>query len=425
MNRFAWLSFRAKRKFRVPVLLAALCVGLSGAALPPQDFNLRLEGVAGEHGFDFVRWEAGAIAHNLAARFQAAEPLDAPSARQTIVRFFDTGRDISQLDAELNQTASADSHAAGLAGLEERLRQVRSERSRLRPPVQATVQRQIESVLDNLGFRLSLLDRHIVFPPVWFTFSRLPLLLVVSPREKIERKAQLYLVPELTTDQMEGIEAQVDGLGVSSLIVPLGGVSTYPAMIGEGSSLDFTIYGASHEWMHNYLTLRPLGWSFGDTPETVVLNEVVADIAGHEIGDAVMARFYPRQPPGAGPPGDATAPQPASPSTLDFNREMRTLRLAVDQLLAEGKAEAAEGAMEEKRRFLVSHGYYIRKLNQAYFAFYGSYASGPAGSVDPVVEEIQRFRRASPSLKTFVDRMAAATSYEAFRSIARQAAAGK
>ena len=45
--------------------------------------------------------------------------------------------------------------------------------------------------------------------------------------------------------------------------------------------------------------------------------------------------------------------------------------------------------MEEKRQFLAANGYYIRKLNQAYFAFHGSYAD-TAGSIDPIGPKLDR-----------------------------------
>jgi hypothetical protein len=80
-------------------------------------------------------------------------------------------------------------------------------------------------------------------------------------------------------------------------------------------------------------------------------------------------------------------------------------------MLTRGDVEEAEEYMEERRRFLVSQGYYIRKLNQAYFAFYGAYATSPT-SVDPIGGALQRLRRESASLKQFVDLVAGMASYE-------------
>ncbi len=52
---------------------------------------------------------------------------------------------------------------------------------------------------------------------------------------------------------------------------------------------------------------------------------------------------------------------------------------ARDELLAAGKIEEAEAYMEARRQVFWDNGYAIRKLNQAYFAFYGAYADVPGG----------------------------------------------
>ncbi len=52
--------------------------------------------------------------------------------------------------------------------------------------------------------------------------------------------------------------------------------------------------------------------------------------------------------------------------------------------------------MELRRQVFVDHGYIIRKLNQAYFAFYGAYADSPvsAAGEDPVGEAVRELRAA-------------------------------
>jgi hypothetical protein len=46
--------------------------------------------------------------------------------------------------------------------------------------------------------------------------------------------------------------------------------------------------------------------------------------------------------------------------------------------------------MEEKRRYLAENGIVIRKINQAYFAFYGTYADSPQSSnpIGPLFETL-------------------------------------
>jgi hypothetical protein len=64
-------------------------------------------------------------------------------------------------------------------------------------------------------------------------------------------------------------------------------------------------------------------------------------------------------------------------------------------------------------------------LNQAYFAFYGSYADtpvGPAGA-DPVGEAVRRLWAQSSSLQEFIDYMAPLTSFEDLQALLADLAA--
>jgi len=99
---------------------------------------------------------------------------------------------------------------------------------------------------------------------------------------------------------------------------------------------------------------------------------------------------------------------------FDYRAEMRQTRLQVDELLAAGKVDEAERYMEMRRQFFWEHGYHIRKINQAYFAFYGSYADQPGGGAagaDPVGTAVRKLWAESSSLKEFVDRVSAVRSY--------------
>ena len=70
-------------------------------------------------------------------------------------------------------------------------------------------------------------------------------------------------------------------------------------------------------------------------------------------------------------------------------------------MLAQGEITQAEDYMEQQRLILASHGYLIRKLNQAYFAFYGSYADQP-GFENPIADNFTALRAKSVSLAAFV-----------------------
>ncbi len=107
-------------------------------------------------------------------------------------------------------------------------------------------------------------------------------------------------------------------------------------------------------------------------------------------------------------------PERVHEDQFSFNANMRKTRLRVDELLAAGKVEEAEAYMEQRRQKLVEMGYYIRKLNQAYFAFYGSYAAGKgwAAATNPVGEQLRILRERSPTLAGFLTTVARMSSYE-------------
>ncbi len=204
---------------------------------------------------------------------------------------------------------------------------------------------------------------------------------MISPRQKIESKREILLQPNLSLEEIADIEAKADKLGVSSLVVKPGGVSTYPAFVTNEASLRFTINTATEEWLHQYLVFKPLGFLYlldltgvSRNYEIATINETLAGMVSKEIGAIVRQKYYPEY----GNDGGQTAE-----SEFDFNREMREIRKAVDKYLAQGEIDQAEEFMEQKRQYLASMGHYIRKLNQAYFAFHGTYADSPT-SISPI-----------------------------------------
>jgi len=216
---------------------------------------------------------------------------------------------------------------------------------------------------------------------------------------------------ELSIKEMNKLEAQLDELGLSSLVVALGGFgATYPPIVDDDMALTYTINTATEEWLHQYLAFRPLGFlylldSIGikDNPDVITMNETLAGIVSREIGSQVYAKYYKNQ---EGVKVSHDIPE----SDFDFDTEMRETRKAVEQYLSQGTIEEAEHYMEERRREFVAHGYYIRKLNQAYFAFHNIYGQDPA-SISPIYEDLQQLRAESPSLEYFLNTVASMKSY--------------
>ncbi len=73
----------------------------------------------------------------------------------------------------------------------------------------------------------------------------------------------------------------------------------------------------------------------------------------------------------------------------------------MERLLSIGAIDDAEQYMERRRLELDAMGYRIRRLNQAYFAFYGSYAEGAAGD-DRIGKLVRDLRASAPSLASFL-----------------------
>lgn len=280
--------------------------------------------------------------------------------------------------------------------------------SQLAPLAEAILQEQVTQILKELGFTAAGQP----IPNVWYHSTPLPMALIVSPRDRIEQTANISVDTYLTVDQQAQLESNVDkGLNASSLVVNIGGVGVYPTMVQRTTDLNWTLSTIAHEWIHNYLTLRPLGLSYNETPELRTMNETTASIAGDEIGALVVERFYPERlvaspsslslisAPSEHPtPGDLPRPP------FDFRAQMHETRINVDALLAEGKVEEAEAYMEERRLIFLQNGYLLRKINQAYFAFNGAYADVPGGAAgeDPVGPAVRALREQSESLADFV-----------------------
>jgi hypothetical protein len=202
---------------------------------------------------------------------------------------------------------------------------------------------------------------------------------------------------------MESLERTVDALGLSSLVVTIGGIATYPAMLPLQGTPVQMLEAIAHEWIHGYLFFRPLGQAYFGAYESRALNETVAELAGRELGLRLAAAYgYEPEPAGRRAAPDAER-------GFDFRAEMRETRATLDALLAEGRIDEAERYLASRRETFVAAGYPIRKLNQAYFAFHGSYGGSPA-SVSPLEQQVRALRDQSGSLGQFLRHVSALTS---------------
>jgi hypothetical protein len=405
---------------QLPRLLFLLLVSiflLGASSVPPGDATEQVRAYTRSIEFDFVAWTLDAVGIKIGQSAAGlAGYLPEEAHHRLALEYIELVQQIQHQEGQLAEIYADPEQADPAAAAQDvrlELDRLYKRRAQLAPLAESILQAQIGSVIASLGLTLGSQP----LPPVLYHSTPLPSALIVSPRNTIRQDEDISLVPGLTLEQIIALEEQVDrSQNVSSLVVGIGGIGVYPTMVMQTSDLNWLSETVAHEWVHNYLTLRPLGVSYMNSPELRTMNETTASIAGKEIGRALIERYYPEllpPPPPTAPPTESPS-KPAEPPAFNFNAEMHTTRLAVDALLADGKVDEAEAYMEQRRVFMWEHGYHIRKLNQAYFAFYGAYADQPGGAAgsDPVGAAVRALRLKSPSLAAFVNRISWMSTFQ-------------
>ncbi len=394
---------KAKLILIVSLLLAGWCV--TGCSTG-RDFDDRLDSIIRPYGFSILAWEVRTAPGEMVQ--WARSWFDNPEETGKVFEYFNTVSLINRLEREIRAVESG-TRQGDLALLQGELALLRKSKLGLENTVERIIEKQIKEVLAEEGIFNPLTSLRVNFPPLNFSLERPPHMLVISPRDRIASIREILLSQDITLAEMEAIEEETDELGVSSLVVELGGLgSTYPSFVTNEAGLRFTIDAATEEWLHQYLFFKPLGILYtldltGLAPnyEIATINETVASMTSKEIGALVYRKYYARV-------GENGGQSPPDDPEFDFTREMWEIRRTVDQYLSRGEIEPAEEFMEEKRQYLAAMGYHIRKLNQAYFAFHGAYADSPT-SIDPIGAELQELREQSSSIKDFLDKAAAIT----------------
>jgi hypothetical protein len=319
-----------------------------------------------------------------------------------IARYFELNRQIADAERTAGDPASSDALAARARSDAEAWRE---ERADIENSVEWILEGRLTGVLKDAGLTRDL-GRDVVWPPVNIEFEEPPAVLVTSPRDRIERGRDRLLQGDLPLDDRIRIENDRESDGeTSALVVDIGAIAMYPAIVPPRTNYRATLQTIAHEWVHHYLYWTPLGRSFYASDKLSTLNETVANIAGDELGDIMWARYPLDDAPALvsiRPVATETGRTGGDVPPFDFGTEMRSLRLQVDALLARGRVEDAEALMEHQRQVFVENGYYIRRINQAYFAFHGTYADTPASS-DPIGPKMLELRDRSASIEQFLE----------------------
>jgi hypothetical protein len=287
---------------------------------------------------------------------------------------------------------------------------------------ETVVQDQVSEII----FASGLASLTQPFPPVLYRISDLPKNLILSPRDEIQQEASISLRANLNVQQIKELEEKVEEeTGFSALVVPVGGVGSYPSMVIRTQNLPYLFETVAHEWTHNYLTLRPLGIRYNVSTELRTMNETTASIAGKEFSRMLIEIYFP-VPSRQQPSPYRNLPASFGPlekgnkqevTTFNYRQEMYNTRLHTEALLENGQIEKAEDYMESRRKVFWENGYQIRRLNQAYFAFYGAYADQTysAAGADPVGESVRILWDRSRSLENFIRAMSKLKNYNELR----------
>ncbi len=368
-----------------------------------------------------MRWELHALTDELEQCMRGSDKTSADESA-VVIRYFElvgeeneARRSIEALNSGVI-TGDIDAYYAYLA-------EMTKQRLSIETQAENILEKQINRTLSEAGI-YNPLDSYLniaaVFPPVKLRLQEPPRLLVVSPRDVIKRLATFTLSSGMTPDEISALEDSVSALGVSALVVDLGGIATYPSFVNAAYGLSHAISTAIEEWLHQYLFFRPLGVRYAlnelgmrQPYEIIIMNETLVGMISQELSRALYQHYY-------APYLSQDGQEDENPVAIfDFNSEMRNIRQTVDSLLEQGDIETAEAFMDEKRIFLASQGFFIRKLNQAYFAFYGSYADTP-GFTNPLYDDLKMLREKSASLADFLNAASAIASYKQLQLIADQ-----
>jgi hypothetical protein len=413
------------------LIIGAVCgLALTYSAPRPTDEVDRVRAYTRELEFDYLGWMLNAADLKMQqSAVGVPSYLNHESTKVVVSDYLWVTQRIMQADDALNRVyadPSITDKQVASAHIKAELDQLDQRQDDLTPLAEGVLQGQVADVAAEFG--LTTLGQPI--PEVLYHSTAVPDALIVSPRNHIEESANISITAGLPVDQQAALENRVEqGLDVSALVVPIGGVGVYPTMIMRTTDLNWLTSTIAHEWTHNFLEFRPLGLLYDHTPQLRTMNETTADIVGGEVGAEVLRRFYPEAQHAAQPrldhvglprlfPGSV----PQQTPSFDFRAEMHTTRVTVDALLAAGKISDAEQYMERRRQLFVQNGYVIRRLNQAYFAFYGAYADVPGGAAgeDPVGPAVRALRAESPSLSVFLNRISWMTSFDQLKKAVGQ-----
>src|SRR5512138_3874889 len=317
------------------VILIAIGIATLTASTPMMTSEVdRVRAYTRAIEFDYLSWMLNAAGLKVEqSAVGVPDYLSHEESRVAVSDYLQVTQQITEAEDALNKIYADPtiSDKQGASGhLRSQLDVLDQKQAALAPIAEGILQSQVAEVAAEEG--LTTLGQPL--PAVLYHSTSVPDALIVSPRSHIEQAANISITPGLTADEQAALEGRVDqGLDVSSLVVPIGGVGVYPTMIMRTTDLNWLTSTIAHEWTHNYLEFRPLGLLYDKTPELRTMNETTADIVGGEIGSQVIKRYYAAVHTLVLPslnlvalPLDHPNPSDLQRPAFDFRAEMHTTR---------------------------------------------------------------------------------------------------
>ena len=256
---------------------------------------------------------------------------------------------------------------------------------------------------------------NIIFPTPEFTVGNSPKLLVTSPRNKIERGSELLISSSINLKDVEKIENTIEEKeNLSSIIIDIGGIAAYPAIVKDSNNPRQLFLTFSHEWLHQYLIFHPLGRSYFSSVKMKEINETLANIFSDKLLFSLCLKEFELKE-------EICSVEGRVKNEFDYSNFMKNLRLEVDNLLFEKKILEAEKLMKDSTLILNNNGFKIRKINQAWFAFNGTYGDSPS-STSNVDDELLKFINNQLSIKTAIDELKNINSLNDYNNLVKDSA---
>jgi len=278
--------------------------------------------------------------------------------------------------------------------------------------VEEFIESTLSTVISNQNIDLIL---GMQFPPIDIRLIDLPKLLVISPRNKIQRIDDILIKTEIRFNDVSYIEEKIlYEENLSAIVLDIGGIATYPSSIPNTKNLKEVFIISGHEWMHHYLFFTKLGQNMFNSEEMRILNETLASRVAEELWiyiDQYISENYDLDLYS----DNYDYINLNHDNLFNFKYEMNKTRVETELLLKNNKIIEAEKFMEKRRQVFVENGYNIRKLNQAYFAFYSSYADSSASNTS-IGDELDEFRKYYNSLESFILAIRSVSNYQEFKN---------